>query len=87
MKRTLRPLEPALLLPAVRFWRLDNDFANPDITPFPGGAWGWEKIDIGLRLTILPGLDLTAEHADNRLFTSSGTVGSDEWLATLRWRP
>ncbi|MDZ7791604.1 MAG: hypothetical protein U5L08_14140 [Xanthomonadales bacterium] len=73
--------------PAVRFSRLDNDFANPDITPFPSGAWDWEKIDIGLRLTILPSLDLTAEYADNRMFTSGGTVGNDEWLATLRWRP
>lgn len=73
--------------PAVRFSRLDNDFANPDVTPFPSGAWDWEKIDIGARLTILPGLDLTAEYADNRMFASAGTIGNDEWLLTLRWRP
>jgi len=73
--------------PAVRYSRLDNDFANPEITPFPAGAWDWEKIDIGLRLTILPGLDLTAEYADNSFVTAGGTGRNDEWLVTLRWRP
>ncbi|NEZ03200.1 hypothetical protein G4Y73_03430 [Wenzhouxiangella sp. XN201] len=72
--------------PAVRYSRLDNDFANPDITPFPSGAWDWEKVDVGVRLTILPGLDLTAEYADNRLFTAGGKASNDEWLVTLRWR-
>ncbi|NBB93459.1 MAG: hypothetical protein GVY32_09865 [Gammaproteobacteria bacterium] len=73
--------------PAVRYSRLDNDFANPEITPFPSGAWDWERYDIGLRLTILPGLDLTAEYADNRFETAGGEAGNDEWLVTLRWRP
>lgn len=72
--------------PAIRFSRLDNDFANPEITPFPSGAWDWEKVDIGVRLTILPGLDLTAEYADNKLFTAGGKASNDEWLVTLRWR-
>lgn len=72
--------------PAVRFSRLDNDFANPPITPFPSGAWDWEKLDLGVRLTILPGLDLTAEFADNSLFTAGGEASNDEWLVTLRWR-
>ncbi|WP_376696300.1 hypothetical protein [Wenzhouxiangella sp. EGI_FJ10305] len=72
--------------PAVRYSRLDNDFANPDITPFPSGAWDWEKIDIGLRLTILPGLDLTAEYADNRFVTAGGEADNNEFLVTLRWR-
>ncbi|MEE4303488.1 MAG: hypothetical protein V2J19_04980 [Wenzhouxiangella sp.] len=72
--------------PAVRYSRLDNDFANPEITPFPSGAWDWEKLDIGIRLTILPGLDLTAEYADNRLLTAGGEASNDEWLVTLRWR-
>jgi hypothetical protein len=72
--------------PAIRFSRLDNDFDNPGITPFPSGAWDWEKIDLGVRLTILPGLDLTAEYADNSLFTAGGEASNDEWLLTLRWR-
>jgi hypothetical protein len=72
--------------PAIRYSRLDNDFDNPDITPFPSGAWDWEKIDIGLRLTVLPGLDLTAEYADNEFQTANGAAGNDEWLLTLRWR-
>lgn len=72
--------------PALRYSRLDNDFANPGITPFPSGAWDWEKVDIGLRLTILPGLDLTAEFADNSFVTAGGTADNNEWLVTLRWR-
>lgn len=72
--------------PALRYSRLDNDFANNPGTPFPSGAWDWEKIDAGVRLTILPGLDLTAEYADNRLFTPGGKASNDEWLVTLRWR-
>jgi hypothetical protein len=70
----------------LRYSRLDNDFANPEVTPFPSGAWDWEKIDIGLRLTVLPGLDLTAEYADNEFQTANGAAGNDEWLLTLRWR-
>lgn len=72
--------------PAVRYSRLDNDFANPPVTPFPSGAWDWDKLDLGLRLTILPGLDLTAEYADNTFETAGGDAGNDEWLLTLRWR-
>jgi len=72
--------------PALRYSRLDNDFDNPEITPFPSGAWDWEKLDIGVRLTILPGLDLTAEFADNSFVTAGGKADNDEWLVTLRWR-
>ncbi|MEE4331311.1 MAG: hypothetical protein V2J10_10605, partial [Wenzhouxiangella sp.] len=72
--------------PAIRFSRLDNDFANPEVTPFPSGAWDWEKLDIGFRLFILPGLDLTVEFADNVLFTAGGKASNDEWLVSLRWR-
>lgn len=72
--------------PAIRYSRLDNDFSNPDITPFPSGAWDWEKFDFGLRLTILPKLELTAEYADNRLFTAGGEASNDELLITLKWR-
>jgi len=72
--------------PAIRYSRLDNGFSNPDVTPFPSASWDWVKIDYGLRLAILPGLDLTAEFADNRFETASGTRDNDEWLVTLRWR-
>lgn len=72
--------------PAVRYSRLENDFANPAVTPFPSGVWDWDKLDIGVRLNILPGLDLTAEYADNTFETAGGDAGNDEWLLTLRWR-
>ena len=72
--------------PAIRYSRLDNDFANPPITPLPSGNWDWVKWDIGVRLEILPGLDLTAEYADNEFETAAGTGRNDEWLITLRWR-
>jgi len=72
--------------PAIRYSRIDNDFANPAITPLPSGNWDWEKWDLGIRLLILPGLDLTAEYADNEFETAAGTGNNDEWLITLRWR-
>lgn len=72
--------------PAIRYSRLDNRFANPAITPFPSGNWDWEKWDLGVRLQILPGLDLTAEYAANDFETAGGTRDNDEWLVTFRWR-
>lgn len=73
--------------PAVRYSRLDHRFANPAITPFPSGNWDWEKWDLGIRLQILPGMDLTAEYADNEFATASGPGNNNEWLVTFRWRP
>lgn len=71
--------------PAVRYSSLENDFANPDVTPFPSGAWDWEKVDVGIRLGILPGIDLTAEYAANTFETAAGDGDNDEMLVTLRW--
>ncbi len=73
------------LQPAVRYSKLENDFANPAVTPFPSGAWDWEKVDVGLRLGILPGIDLTAEHAANTFQRANGDGTNDETLVTLRW--
>lgn len=73
--------------PAVRFSRLEPDFAAPAITPAPSFAWEWEKLDVGLRLGILPDVDLTVEYADNTMTLASGAeVSQDELLTTLRWR-
>ncbi len=71
--------------PAVRYSRLDNDFANPVVTPSPSGAWDWEKIDFGVRLGVVPGTDLTLEYARNRFRTAGGEREADELLTTLRW--
>jgi len=72
--------------PAIRYSCIDNRFANPAITPFPSANWDWVKWDLGLRLQILPGMDLTAEYAANDFETAAGTRDNDEWLVTFRWR-
>jgi hypothetical protein len=72
--------------PAVRYSKLEPDFLNPLRTPVPSLAWPWEKTDIGLRLGIVPGTDLTVEQAHNRFLTKAGWRTMDEVLATLRWR-
>ncbi len=52
--------------PAVRYSEIDNDFRNHPQTPSPSLAWDWKKLDSGLRVGILSGVDLTLEYADNR---------------------
>lgn len=73
--------------PAVRWSRLDPDFLPPVGTPTPSFAWEWEKLDLGLRLGIVRGVDLTIEHAAHTITLVSGAERSnDELLATFRWR-
>jgi hypothetical protein len=73
--------------PVVRYSRLDPDFAAPPVTPSPSFAWDWEKLDVGVRLGLYEGIDLTVEAALNDLTLTSGAVRShDEVLVTLRWR-
>ncbi len=81
-----RQLFPSIQ-PAVRWSRLDPDFAAPRVTPSPSFAWEWEKLDVGVRLTIVRGIDLTAEYAVNEFTLASGAqLSNDELLVTLRWR-
>lgn len=76
------------IAPAVRWSKLDNDFRNsPNGTPVPSLSWDWEKIDVGLRVGIFQGIDLTLEHADNSFILGNGSErDNNELLATLRWR-
>ncbi|HEX7184377.1 MAG TPA: hypothetical protein VF756_21300 [Thermoanaerobaculia bacterium] len=75
------------LAPAVRYSKLDNDFRNHPQTAVPSLAWDWEKLDVGVRLGIFPGTDLTLEYADNSFILGSGAEAeNNETLATLRWR-
>jgi hypothetical protein len=75
------------IAPAIRYSKLDPEFGAPPITPSPSFAWDWEKIDYGIRLGIVQGIDLTAEFAENQFVLKSGaTVENNEVLATLRWR-
>jgi hypothetical protein len=81
-----RQLFPSIA-PAVRYSALNNHFRNPRLTPSPSFAWDWQKIDAGLRLGVIPGLDLTVEHARNIFLLFSGAKkNNDEWLTTLGWR-
>jgi hypothetical protein len=82
-----RQLFPAIQ-PALRYSRLEPEFAggSPQF-PAPSVRWLWVKIDYGIRLVIVAGVDLTAEYADNRMTRADGRVLSeDELLVTLRFR-
>jgi hypothetical protein len=73
--------------PAVRYSSLDPRFSGPPITPSPSFEWEWTKLDAGVRLGIVPGIDLTVEYARNRFTLRSGReAANDELLTTLRWR-
>lgn len=73
--------------PAVRYSKLDNEFRNPAQTPSPSLNWDWEKLDYGVRLGLITGVDLTMEYADNAFILGSGAEReNNEFLATLRWK-
>ena len=69
--------------PAVRFSRLENDFSAPRGFVAPSFAWDWDKLDLGLRLTIIRRLDLTLEYSVHDI-AASRAIKHDEALATLR---
>jgi len=79
--------DPSDLLPAVepvlRFSRIDNAFVAPPGSVLPSLTWDWDKLDVGLRLTIVKRLDLTLEYAHHDI-GASRKIRHDEALATLR---
>ncbi len=80
-----RQLFPSIS-PAIRFSKLDPEFGGAPGFPAPSITWDWEKLDYGIRLGILPELDLTAEYAANDFVLATGAVRqNDELLVTLRW--
>jgi len=82
-----RQLFPSIQ-PAVRFSRLEPEFdGGSPAFPAPSVRWEWEKLDYGVRLGIVQGVDLTIEYADNTMTLANGRdVSNDELLTTLRWR-
>jgi hypothetical protein len=81
-----RQLFPSLQ-PALRYSRLEPEFVGGGPFPAPSVRWPWTKIDYGLRLGIVEGIDLTAEYQDNEMTLASGArLTYGELLATLRWR-
>jgi hypothetical protein len=76
------------IAPAVRYSELDPEFegGSPKF-PAPSVRWDWVKLDYGIRLGLVEGIDLTVEFADNTFTLLNGReVSEDELLATLRWR-
>jgi len=69
--------------PALRWSRLENDFSAPRGFVAPSFAWDWDKLDFGLRLTIVRRLDLTLEYSFHDI-GASRAIKHDEALATLR---
>lgn len=82
-----RQLFPSLQ-PAVRYSKLDPDIVGQGpMWPAPSVLWEWEKVDVGLRATVFPGLDLTLEAARHDFILGSGAHReNDEYLATVRWK-
>ncbi len=85
------------LQPVVRYSELKPekslDPANPGwrggspLYPAPSLRWDWRKIDYGLRLTIVSGIDLTLEWSDDRTTTLANVnLHHNEGLVTLRFR-
>lgn len=69
----------------VRYSRIDNGFAMPEKFLAPSVGHDRRKLDVGFRLGILNGVDLTAEYAFNELVTDAGVLRPDEGLLTLRF--
>lgn len=71
--------------PAIRYSELDPDFTGDPLNPAVSFRWPWERLDLGVRLGILTGLDLTLEYADQEFVRAGRSESLDELLATLRF--
>lgn len=67
----------------VRYSKLDPDFRLHPNYPAPSVAWDWEKIDAGVRLAIVRGIDVTVEWQDNTFIRRGREESNDELLVTL----
>ncbi len=79
------------LAPTLRYSEMDVGPIGTAISNRPNPAivlrWDWEKLDYGLRLTVIEGIDITVEYADVTTITpKGGEFELDEFLTTLRWR-
>lgn len=83
------PADPKALFPvlepAVRYSRLDNDWTAPADFITLSALWDWQKWDLGLRATVIGGLDLTVEYTHNEI-AAPRDIAHDEFLTTLRLR-
>ncbi|HVN76337.1 MAG TPA: hypothetical protein VMT19_08480 [Thermoanaerobaculaceae bacterium] len=70
--------------PAIRFSSINNDFSAPAGYVAPSFAWDWRKIDAGVRVGIVRGVDFTMEYAHHDVILGDGTrLHPDEALMTL----
>lgn len=78
--------EPVLnwIDPVVRYSRIDNHFATPTDFVAPSVGLDRRKLDLGLRLGIVRGLDLTAEYSAQELLTGAEVLHPNEGLLVLR---
>ena len=74
--------------PVVRYSFLKPEFAGPSPQyPSQSVRWEWSKLDYGVRMGIIEGVDLTLEFADNEMTLANGNkVSNDELLTTVRFR-
>lgn len=68
--------------PVARWSFIDNDFRGPPQFPAPSFWWDWTKYDVGVRLGIVRGVDLTLEYTRNDV-EARVPFELDEALATL----
>ncbi len=73
-----------LLQPVVRFSRIDNDWTTPDAYPGPSVGWDWRKLDLGLRVGVAKGTDVTLEYSRHDMQVDGRSLHPDEVLVTLR---
>jgi hypothetical protein len=73
------------LQPVVRISFIDNDFRADPLFAAPSVQWDWKKYDVGVRLGIIQGVDVTAEYSFHDV-TAARPVNVDEFLTTLRVR-
>ena len=72
--------------PAVRYSEIDDKFAADRTFVTPSFFWDWVKIDAGVRVGIVRGVDVTLEYARNEMRLLTGRkLYPDEALVTLRY--
>lgn len=70
--------------PTLRVSKIENDFSSSPGFFSPSLGWEWTKTDIGFRLGIVRGIDLTAEYSRHSATSKNKVIHPDEFLATLR---
>lgn len=70
--------------PAARFSVLENHFGSPTF-PAPSVNWDWSKLDLGVRVGLPKGFDVTAEYTVHDV-ESRTELELKEVLVTVRWR-